>query len=494
MSTRPVVLYNPLTAPLARPNVPLSLLALARMLPRDKYRPVLVNAAAERRAHERVLEALADNAVLFGISAMTGYQIRDGLRLARKVRKRYPRLPIVWGGYHPSLLPRETLADPCVDCVVIGQGERLFAEMVDRLAEGEPAAGLAISGADDAATEASSSRRTPRRPLEPLDSFPHLPWDLIDLTALRPIPGYGPAADFYTSQGCPYACGFCAEESVHGRHRRSLSPGRAVEEIAHLATLGIRAVQMRDMLFFADPRWIEEFCHEIARRKVPVTFHGANGRIDGLLAFSPAQWELIDTAGVREIFVGVESGHAPALARIDKRIRPEETLSLVERVRGSRIRLSLSVMLGVPGVDPEAELHDTLALLREAVRIEPGRISSIYVFLYAPYPGSRLYAEAVELGFRPPNTLDGWGRLDLHGTEYPWGSRAARRTAYLLHHYVLPRVLHTEPSRLRAVEAICRALDPGLRRRWEEGRFDRFWERGVYDGLNGLRGIWRRTH
>ena len=85
MVRRTVLLYNPLTAPtpLARRNTPLSVLALARMLPRDRYRPVVVNAAVDRQPHEQVLRELGDDAVLLGITAMTGHQLRDGLALAR---------------------------------------------------------------------------------------------------------------------------------------------------------------------------------------------------------------------------------------------------------------------------------------------------------------------------------------------------------------------------------------------------------------------------
>ena len=531
MAPRTVVLYNPMTDPMARPNAPLALLALARMLPRERYLPVIVNAAAERRPHRRVLEALGGDAVLLGISAMTGHQIRDALRLARRVRRRFPRLPIVWGGYHPSLLPQETLADAAVDYVVTGQGERPFAELVERLASGEAApripgvfagpwelgaggvttaSGVTAAGGIAATNGLTAAEgrtvTTGMMPAggmaetaapaihraEPLDAFPPLPWDLIDLATLRPVPGFGPAADFYTSQGCPYACGFCAEEAVHGRRRLALSPLRAADDVLRLASLGIRAVQLRDTLFFVDPRWIEEFCRELLRRNAPLSFHGANGRVDGLLALSPAHWDLIEAAGFRELFVGVESGHPPALARIDKRIRPEQTLELVERVRERGIRLSLSALVGVPGVDPEAELRDTLALLREALRLGGARISSVFLFVYAPYPGSRLFRDAVQAGFQPPCTLEAWGRIDFHGTGYPWGSRAARRRAVLIHRYILPRLLHSEPSRIPAVEALCRLLDPRVARRWEEERFGRFWERTVYDGLNGLRAARRR--
>ena len=42
-------------------------------------------------------------------------------------------LPVVWGGWHPSMFARECLHEPAVDVTVRGQGEETFAEIVTRL-------------------------------------------------------------------------------------------------------------------------------------------------------------------------------------------------------------------------------------------------------------------------------------------------------------------------------------------------------------------------
>ncbi len=48
----------------------------------------------------------------------------------------HPRCRIVWGGWHPSLFPGETLQEAGVDAVVVGQGELAFADLVERFAGG----------------------------------------------------------------------------------------------------------------------------------------------------------------------------------------------------------------------------------------------------------------------------------------------------------------------------------------------------------------------
>src|SRR5690606_35343362 len=90
----------------------------------------------------RVLEAI-DDAVCFGVTVHTGAPIRDSLHVARAVKARRPELPVVWGGWYPSLFPTDPLADPAIDVTIQGQGETTFAEVVEHLREGAPPAGVA---------------------------------------------------------------------------------------------------------------------------------------------------------------------------------------------------------------------------------------------------------------------------------------------------------------------------------------------------------------
>jgi anaerobic magnesium-protoporphyrin IX monomethyl ester cyclase len=41
---------------------------------------------------------------------LTGSPIRDALRISRAAKAARPDLPVIWGGWHPSLFPAECLA------------------------------------------------------------------------------------------------------------------------------------------------------------------------------------------------------------------------------------------------------------------------------------------------------------------------------------------------------------------------------------------------
>ena len=56
--------------------------------------------------------------------------INETAQIARAAKEFYPDKPVILGGWHPSLLPDQTLAAPYVDIVVNGQGEDAFLEIV----------------------------------------------------------------------------------------------------------------------------------------------------------------------------------------------------------------------------------------------------------------------------------------------------------------------------------------------------------------------------
>jgi len=98
----------------------LACLALAATLERDGFEPVIFNQSCEDGV-EAFLARNMGNALFAGISAFTGSQIKSGLDIARRIRARSSTIPLVWGGRHPTALPRQTIEDPLVDIVVRGE-------------------------------------------------------------------------------------------------------------------------------------------------------------------------------------------------------------------------------------------------------------------------------------------------------------------------------------------------------------------------------------
>jgi len=94
-----VVLYNPRAVFW---TMPLALIAIASALDRDKYDVVIVDGRLD--SLDTLMKHL-DGALCLGMTVLTGAPLRDALSVSRAARERQPNLPIVWGGWHPSLFP-----------------------------------------------------------------------------------------------------------------------------------------------------------------------------------------------------------------------------------------------------------------------------------------------------------------------------------------------------------------------------------------------------
>ena len=98
-------------------GAPLCLLALASPLREANFDVVVIDAAIDPdyRAH---IERESEDALCLGISVLTGPMIRGAVEVATAMKSDHPQLPIIFGGWHPTLLPDETLSEPFVDIVV----------------------------------------------------------------------------------------------------------------------------------------------------------------------------------------------------------------------------------------------------------------------------------------------------------------------------------------------------------------------------------------
>lgn len=157
---RKVLLYQPRCLFF---TMPLGPLAVASAVDRGRVDPIIIDGRLEDDA-VAAIEAHLDEAVCVGVSVLTGAPIEDALRVSRGVKARRPEIPVIWGGWHPSLFPLEVLAEAaCVDVVVRGQGEATMAELVNRFLDGREIADVA----GVALRVEGQPTLTPARPLVP---------------------------------------------------------------------------------------------------------------------------------------------------------------------------------------------------------------------------------------------------------------------------------------------------------------------------------------
>jgi len=197
MPSKKVVFFFPAFAS-TEATAPLGILAVATPLLRAGYQVKLIDSTITPNFRARVLEELSD-ALCLAVSLVTGPMIRETVEIAREAKRLYPDKPVVLGGWHPSLLPDQTLASQFVDIVVVGQGEDAMLEVVRHIEAGELPNGVPGVGYKEGGRIVFNSRRE----LRPIRELPPKAYQLADFDAYERVCGRRWA--MYTSSlACPY--------------------------------------------------------------------------------------------------------------------------------------------------------------------------------------------------------------------------------------------------------------------------------------------------
>ncbi|MCK4325304.1 B12-binding domain-containing radical SAM protein [bacterium] len=438
--SKKIVLYNPVPRPSRKPvGIPLSLLYASRLLVGEGYD---IKVTAKSLCEDPVKEVITNccDAICFGVTSMTGYQIIDGLKVSRLVKKKYPYLPIVWGGWHPSLEPLQTVSEPCIDLVVKGQGERTFAELVHALESGSSLKG--IPGL--VYKEGSKAISNPDRPLEDMNNFPSIPFHLVNIQKCLYTTEFGfRTANYVTSQGCPYRCGFCCEQTVNKRRWAGLDAKRVIDDFERLIReYGVDGISINDSDFFVNKKRVKEICRGMIDRGLKIGWGNVNGRTRQLLG-DEELWELLERSVCYSILTGAESGHQPALDLIHKDILVEDTIEFAKQCSKHHIKVLFSFLTGLPwpGYDfgkikkmTDEEIGISLQLVDKLLALDK-RHRALF-FNYAPYPGTPLYQKSLDLGFEAPANLEGWGGFDLYKRHTPWVTPKQEKFIEFLSSYI----------------------------------------------------------
>jgi radical SAM superfamily enzyme YgiQ (UPF0313 family) len=408
-----VVLYNPRAVFY---TMPLALVAVASHLDPAEVEAVIIDGRLERRPLQAILAH--DDAVCLGVTVLTGAPLKNAIEISRAVKAARPSLPIIWGGWHPSMFGRDCLREPAVDITVQGQGEETLSEIVNRLADGRDLEGCAgCTWRDDSGGVHANGPR----PLRGIDSFRPHDYDLIPVERFFRLKGRR-QLDYISSQGCQFRCAFCADPFVYERQWVGLPPARMTDEIAALwQRYRFTDLNFQDETFFTRPARVEAIARGLIDRGVRATWAGTM-RADQGARLPEDAMALCKTSGLRRTLVGVESGSPETLKRIKKDIRLDQVFESADKMRRHGVAGQFPFIIGFPGESDES-VEASLLVARRLREMSPD--FSTPIFYFKPYPGTSITEEAVRDGYRLPDTLDDWARFDYVGSVGgPWVSPA----------------------------------------------------------------------
>jgi anaerobic magnesium-protoporphyrin IX monomethyl ester cyclase len=125
----------------------------------------------------------------------------------RAVKKKFPHITVVWGGYFPTSHSEVCLRDEAIDYVVRSQGENTILELLDVLENGGDL--TKIDGLSY--RENGEFKHNRNRKLMDINEFPVLPYEKIPVARyVKPTMLGSRTLSYHSSQGCPFTCSFCA--------------------------------------------------------------------------------------------------------------------------------------------------------------------------------------------------------------------------------------------------------------------------------------------
>ncbi|HYB93442.1 MAG TPA: radical SAM protein [Vicinamibacterales bacterium] len=376
MSSPPLVLLiNPRMCTPRRVRLPLSLLTLAAKLQgRYRYQVVDGNVAD---VNASIGATLGDSALaMAAVSVMPGPQVPPAIEVSRTIRAVRPDVPVVWGGYFPTLYPDAAINAPYVDAVVRGPGEDTLLELLEHWPSAAHINGVTWRDGNRIVHNAERALASPT-------ALPPLPYDALpDLEPyLRPTFLGRRTAVHQAAIGCRYRCRFCGVVSMFNGQTRLQHADRVIRDLAHLQHhCGADSVQFYDHNFFDRQQTSEETLEALAQVRLPWWCYA---RADALAAFTPRMWSLARESRMRMAYIGAETGSNEALRRMQKGGRVETTLEVAARLRENGITPEFSFVLGGPD-DPEADTEATFEFIRRLKRAHPA--CEVVLYFYSPTP------------------------------------------------------------------------------------------------------------
>jgi radical SAM superfamily enzyme YgiQ (UPF0313 family) len=230
-----------------------------------------------------------------------------------------------------------------VDFVVRGEGEKAILDIVEGRASQRILSYPRIQNLDEL-------------PRPAYDLFAKMPYDWS-----APFLDDKPIFTMNSSRGCPFNCFFCSAKNIWNRKYTCFSAERVVSDFEHLVnTYGAKGIYFREDNFTCNKPRLIRFCNLMIEHgnKIPWACETRVSSLDRITV------ELMAKAGLRGVYLGVESGSQRVLDLMNKGTTVEQISNAVKICKEFGIKIAASVIHGMPG-ETEEDISLTEKLLSE---------------------------------------------------------------------------------------------------------------------------------
>ncbi|MBI2239260.1 MAG: radical SAM protein [Magnetospirillum gryphiswaldense] len=311
---------------------------------------------AQRDSAEGLVDHIASSACVYDLVAVTTrcetYPI--ALAFAARLKALNPSAVVVFGGPQASATARATIARfHAVDMVIRGEGESPLRALLETISSGQ-----------DLQTVPSLTFRTPDGKVHETSPAPQL-----ECWSARPFPAYQRYANRYRAhrlkfseielgRGCPFACNFCFTAEMWRRQYRLRPFEQVASEMRYLRDVfgQHRFHLIHDNFIMLPASKMQALIDAFSELPRDVAW-GVSSRIDTIAL---GELRALANVGLREIFVGIETGNDTKKAEIGKHWTLQACERVIDACSEANIAVTTSFIVGFPGENLD-ELTQTVA-------------------------------------------------------------------------------------------------------------------------------------
>jgi len=415
-------------------------LLLAQSCRAKGFGVAILDCGAERLPDDQSVQRIADHKarlvcfVVYGQNPNSGTTNMIGAtRLARALKASHPETVTCFVGSHTSALPREVLALPEVDLVLLNEGVYALHNLLrtDLASSLDQVKGIGYKR-DDHPVLNPPERVVPTERMD--EDLPGSAWDLLPRRE-KPLDLYRahfwhaefnhalrmPFASIYTSLGCRFKCDFCminivnrtdnadGVASADSPNMRFWSPEFMLREFEKLADMGVQTIRVSDEMFFLNRKYFEPLVNGLAERDLGLRMW-TYSRVDTVRAQYLEQFK---KAGIHWLALGVEAANQTIRREVSKGSFEEVDIrDIVKTVRDSGLYVISNYIFGFP--------EDTLDTMQQTLDLAM-ELNTEMANMYPcqALPGSPLYHTAKANGWKLPDSYAGYAFLSYESEPLP---------------------------------------------------------------------------
>ena len=363
---------------------------------------------------DEILKYIGDNNPIWvGFSVITNKGLMSSLNLTRRIKEKFPKTPVVWGGIHPTLSSEQTLQEKSIDYIIVNEGEIVAQNLTKELMKNSKKRNLKkINGLGY-----KQNNKIIINPIGPfvknLDQF-NINFDKINVEnyVSGNVRWEGKIFPMITSRGCPFPCKFCYNTAVNKQTWRAHSVEYVKKQIDYFK----ENYKIENFGFFDDNFFVDR------KRGLEIVKH-VPGKWSAELRSNYFTEEFIKQIKENRCnltFIGAESGNERVLKEVINKCATKEDLNnAISISKKYQLNIGLSFIIGFPGETRE-EMFYTLDYIYKISKDYPSANIGLYIF--KAFPGTPLYYEALKYGLEKTESLDDWAdkKHDLEHANSPW--------------------------------------------------------------------------